>query len=110
MNGFDCPGPIWNGVCCVGKVEGPAVSAFHSSMDNLGPSIAAEVSSNLVAAGLIPKVTPRANIAKRDSEIASGVTCVGTAIPFGASDYSAQLSRASVKGAGSGGMCLIHSS
>ena len=114
VNGKTCNGSVWNNVCCIGNLNGPAVDALQSSLNGLGDSIQGQVSSQIAAQqsalsaqfadptfpdkkARAPMPTPPPTnylIRRAMTEISSGVTCFGSAISLDASDYSAQVASA----------------
>jgi hypothetical protein len=110
INDIYCPGSIINGICCVGSISGQGVSsisaaiASHTSKVGQDLSSVAAVLSNMDENLKAWPTTHPLYLEKRDTSIASGITCNGVAVATTASNYNDLVSSASsARAAGSTG-------
>ena len=99
FDGYRCPGAIWHGFCCVGRLEGLVVSSVVSSLSSVAAIAAntetAAATADLKIRGPVPTaVLGETVLEKRVTRIEDGVSCDGSVISLGVSDYSVLVSNA----------------
>ena len=96
-----CPGTNYNGICCIGSLDGPVISSLMaisasviSSVDTLLCIVTGCTDTATDTQSAAASTTESSSMSGPETVIESGVTCHGVAVVGTASNYDAIISSA----------------